>query len=402
MIKQTQTKMFDFSDVGLDFCSGAKLLFPSVFKKILASGYNRKTVASMSISGNQVTLNFGASHNYKADRVLKVDASGGYSKEVYIDSVTDQSLIFTESNASNLNGTITTYIASLNWSLLYESDSVQLYKMKNLNEEDVYVRFVFQTTANSINSVGVCVGMSADITLGTITDTTTNTLHATATTPQPGFQWLFYQNTGTAYNNYSYSQGFSIFGRGCVIGSLYHLCFLSNDYYYSTYMGTFNSILPVATMYSDALSSKVSVCGYQCRTVSSQLATQPLTVSQAFIHNTRVLSRYATTGYLFQMSNLLAPNSYVGSGLDNFNTTTCMPLQFVEASTGQHLGYAYGAYTAMYGASNTLDLSKSSANPTFTTDIDLNNNIALLMTSNSSSLSNSAYICIPIEEVKYA
>ena len=66
MIKQTQTKMFDFSDVGLDFCSGSKLLFPAVFKKFLATGYNQKSGATVSITGNQVTLNFGVSHGYAA------------------------------------------------------------------------------------------------------------------------------------------------------------------------------------------------------------------------------------------------------------------------------------------------------------------------------------------------
>ncbi|MBF7696613.1 hypothetical protein [Acinetobacter rathckeae] len=401
MIKQTQTKMFDFSDVGLDFCSGAKLLFPSIFKKILANGYNKQTVTSINISGNQVTLGFGVSHNYKADRVLKVIASGGYSQEVYIDSVTDQSLTFTDNNTSNLNGTVTSYIASLNWSLLYESDSVHLYKMKNLSEEDVYVRFVFQTTPNYMNTVGVCVGMSADITLGTITDTTSNTLHATAMTPQSGFQWLFYQGTSSSYNNSNYSQGFSNFGRGCVIGSLYHLCFLSNSHYWN-YMGVFNAILPIATMYSDTLTSRVSVWGYRCNDVSSSSVGTPLAFAQAFIHNTEVCSRYQKDGSLFKIAYQLAPDSYVGNALDSFNTTTCMPLGITEASTGQHLGYVYGAYTAMYGATNALDLGKVSDNPMLTVDTDFKNNIALLATATNSYSAYSAYVCVPVEEIKYA
>jgi hypothetical protein len=47
-MKQTQTKMFDFADVGLDFCSGSKNLFPDRFKKMLSQGYNEQTVASVS------------------------------------------------------------------------------------------------------------------------------------------------------------------------------------------------------------------------------------------------------------------------------------------------------------------------------------------------------------------
>ena len=70
-MKQTQTKLFDFSDIGLDFCAGSKNLFPDRFKKILAQGYNTQTVASVGVVGNQVTLTYGVSHGYVADRVLK-------------------------------------------------------------------------------------------------------------------------------------------------------------------------------------------------------------------------------------------------------------------------------------------------------------------------------------------
>ncbi len=77
MIKQTQTKMFDFSDVGLDFCAGSKAKFREVFKKMLSTGYNPQTVLSVSISGNQVTLTYGTNHGYVADRVLLLTATGG-------------------------------------------------------------------------------------------------------------------------------------------------------------------------------------------------------------------------------------------------------------------------------------------------------------------------------------
>ncbi|EXE09995.1 hypothetical protein J559_3303, partial [Acinetobacter sp. 983759] len=40
VMKQTQTKMFDFADIGLDFSAGSKSLFPDRFKKMLAQGYN--------------------------------------------------------------------------------------------------------------------------------------------------------------------------------------------------------------------------------------------------------------------------------------------------------------------------------------------------------------------------
>ena len=74
-----------------------------------------------------------------------------------------------------------------------------------------------------------------------------------------------------------------------------------------------------------------------------------------------------------------------------------MPL--IEASTSQHLGYVYGAYTVNYFNANILDLSSSVNNPAITTDIDFNNKIALQMAS-SGSLTGSAFIAVPLEEIK--
>src|SRR5690606_14373193 len=101
-MKQTQTKLFDFSDVGLDFCAGSKNLFPDRFKKMLALGYNEQTVSSVAVAGNQVTLTYGGTHGYVADRVLKVDSgdlslvNGG---EFWIDLVTTNTVTFTLNDA---------------------------------------------------------------------------------------------------------------------------------------------------------------------------------------------------------------------------------------------------------------------------------------------------------------
>lgn len=404
MIKQTQTKMFDFSDVGLDFCAGSKLLFPSVFKKFLATGYNQRAGATASISGNQVTLNFGVSHGYAADRVLKVIATGGYSKEVYIDSVTDQTVTFTDSSTTGLSGTITTYIAPLGWSLLYEDSSVHLYKMKNLSEQDVYVRLVFQTNAAYVASIGVCVGMSADTTTGTITDTATNTLHATATTPQVGFQFVLHQMATTQYNNYTYSQGYNNFGKGLIVGSIYHLAILCNGYYYSDYMGEFNAILPCSTIYSniDSFKSQMAVFGYNTQAVATTAYNnQPLQSAIAYLGNLVIGTRKSSNNYTFPFANdNFGLNSYLSTAIDTFNTTVCSPLPIIEASTSQHLGYVYGAYSVNYFNQNIPDLSNSANNPSMTTDIDFNNKIAIQMTSYINALTSSAFIAVPLEEIK--
>src|SRR5690606_30234894 len=133
-MKQTQTKLFDFSDVGLDFCAGSKNLFPDRFKKMLSLGYNVQTVTSVAVVGNQVTLTYGGAHGYVVDLVLKVDSSvfasinGG---EFWIDSITTNTLTFTldAAPASVVSG-FTTRIASLGWDLVYEQGHIYIYKFR--------------------------------------------------------------------------------------------------------------------------------------------------------------------------------------------------------------------------------------------------------------------------------
>src|SRR5690606_35768536 len=101
-MKQTQTKLFDFSDAGLDFSAGSKNLFPDRFKKMLSLGYNVQTVTSVAVAGNQVTFTYGGTHGYAADRVLKVD-SGPLSLinegEFWIDAVTTNTVTMTIDDA---------------------------------------------------------------------------------------------------------------------------------------------------------------------------------------------------------------------------------------------------------------------------------------------------------------
>ena len=131
--------MFDFADVGLDFCPGSKNLFPDRFKKMLSQGYNEQTVASVSVTGNQVTLNYGVAHGYAADRVIKIN-SGALSTinggEFWIDSVTATSVTMTVDTApSSIAGMFSTKSASLGWSLEYENANIHIYT----NGEDVVI-----------------------------------------------------------------------------------------------------------------------------------------------------------------------------------------------------------------------------------------------------------------------
>src|SRR5690606_10172412 len=231
-MKQTQTKLFNFSDVGLDFCAGSKSLFPDRFKKMLALGYNVQTVSSVAVAGNQVTFTYGGAHGYAADRVLKVNSgalasiNGG---EFWIDSVTTNTVTMTIDDAPlSISGGFTTKIASLGWSLEYENENIHVYKFKQLDESDIFIRLCFQNQTGRRNCISPCVGKTFDALTGFITDPLALVANASLISPDNDFKWEFSGVAGATYDNFTYSQGYSTFGKGVVIGSLYHVGFLTS------------------------------------------------------------------------------------------------------------------------------------------------------------------------------
>src|SRR5690606_1016870 len=255
-MKQTQTKLFDFSDVGLDFCAGSKNLFPDRFKKMLALGYNEQTVSSVVVAGNQVTLSYGGTHGYVADRVLKVSApellsiNGG---EFVIDSVTENTATMTIDGApASIAGNFTTKVASLGWELVYEQAHIHIYKFKHIDDSDMYARFCFQNnmSAGHRNSVAVAAGRTIDLSLGHINDTNLfsnwgiceNVIDVIT-------KWDFSYSIAATFNNYSYSQGYSTFGRAMVIGSPYHLVMKYNQG--ASTIGNYSALSAILPFQSD-------------------------------------------------------------------------------------------------------------------------------------------------------
>ncbi|MEG2569456.1 MAG: hypothetical protein RSA84_24925, partial [Acinetobacter sp.] len=173
-MKQTQTKLFSFGDTDLDFSVVSKTFFPDRFKKMLVLGYNQQTVASVSVSGNQVTLNYGVTHGYTTDRVLKVNSgalaaiNGG---EFWVDAVTATSLTMTIDAAPiSITGGFVTKIAPLGWQLVYEQSNIHVYKFKHIDNTDMYLRLCFQDQAARRNCISPCIGKTFDSTSGAITD----------------------------------------------------------------------------------------------------------------------------------------------------------------------------------------------------------------------------------------
>lgn len=413
-IKQTQTKLFDFSDAGLDFCAGSKALFPDRFKKMLALGYNVQTVTNVAIVGDQVKLTYGGVHGYVADRVLKVD-SGDLSLinngEFYIDSVTINTVTLTIEGASaSVASGFTTRIAPLGWSLEYESGQVHLYKMKYLDERDLYVRLVFANTGAVRSTINVCVGKTANISTGVITDPKALSINRDSPSVQAGFEWMFNNGAVATFDNYTYSQGLSIFGKGCVVGSKYHVVFLSNINT-ATYSGRVMGIVPCHTFNYEELDYPL-VLGQYSTTPLTSTATADLyqlsnvtansgASSNAYIGNIPVALEHSSNVNTFiTVPSGRVLSSFIPEGIDSFNTTAAIPLYITEKTTKQFVGMGCGGlYRTDYLAGSTPPNTRATS-PSESADVDLISKVKVHFCCENGSANSFVYFAVPVEEIK--
>lgn len=406
-IKQMQTKLFDFSDEGLNFCVASKALFPDRFKKMLAQGYNVQTVTGVSVSGDQVTLMYGGAHGYVAERVLKVD-SGALSfingGEFYIDSVTTNSVTLTIEDAPvSVPSGFTTRIASLGWSLEYESGLVQLYKMRYLDERDCYVRFVFSTPGvNGKSLVNVCIGKTANLSAGEITDSYSLDTCRNNTSIVTGFVLGFTSsNHQPSTDSYTYSQGLSAYGKACVVGSMYHLAFLTGAGTTDN-SGRILGIFPAHTFDFEAIDYPL-VLGCTIASITSTTAVE-LAQGEAGdlgrIGNIRVAFTGGTsTSTAISSGNSIS--SFLPNDIQGEQTTTAFHLQIYEHTTRQFIGYGLGLYSLNYNSGASNRPSPSPANsPSETYDIDLESLIKIHTLSTARSSTSIQYFAVPVEEIK--
>lgn len=405
-MKQTQTKLFDFSDVGLDFCSGSKNLFPDRFKKMLALGYNEQTVSSVAVAGNQVTFTYGGTHGYVADRVLKVNApellniNGG---EFVIDSVTENTVTMTIDGApTSIAGNFTTKIASLGWELVYEQAHIHLYKFKHIDDTDMYARLCFQdTTGSGRNCIAVGVGRSFDLSTGVITDP--NCLSdlancATVAAATSNFKWDFTNQTTRSFDNYNYSQGLSTFGKGAVVGSKYHIALLFNTYSSAGYSGICG-IFPIASLNYDVLDYPM-VWGSISSTTGS-IGTM-LTIAAIYVGLTQIVNHVTTNANVYiDNASAQAASSYLPSNIDVFNTTTAELIPLYIKANGQFVGYAQGAYRMKCAATNAPSMLPA-ATPSDSMDIELNSKVKTHNIAGGGAANNAVFYAFPVEPVKYA
>lgn len=401
-MKQTQTKLFDFSDVGLDFCAGSKNLFPDRFKKMLSLGYNVQTVASVAVVGNQVTLTYGGVHGYVADRVLKVNApellsiNGG---EFVIDSVTENTVTMTiDGVPSTVSAGFTTKIAPLGWEMVYESGYIQIFKFKDLDESNLYLRLAHQSVSTHRNTIMPCIGRSVDLVAGTITD---ESAYANGKSGNNSGQampkWEFTANWSGNYNTYTYNQGLSVFGKGGVVGSPYHLIIMSNTDTYNATHAVINGFVPCHVLNYASLELPL-LFAYDTNASGNDNRSQ--------LYGSLLFGYVGNVKVSFIQSSIAAGNSFNApqafnsfTNLDTFNTTTAEPIAIYEYSTKQFLGFVSGGiYIAKYATANQPAMTRTNA-PVTTYDIDLNSLINL-HSPGIYSAGLATVLCIPVEEFK--
>lgn len=406
-MKQTQTKLFDFADVGLDFSTGSKNLFPDRFKKMLSLGYNEQTVSGVAVVGNQVTFTYGGAHSYVQNRVLKVDSGALTSVnngEFWIESTTTNTVTFTLDDAPAVIASgFTTRIASLGWSLEYEQPYIHIYKMRHIDDTDRFVRICFQSNTNDRNALVVCIGKSFDAATGVINDplalqsTAGVTNASTANIPK----WDSY-STSSAQNNWTYSQGLSTFGRGMCVGSQYHFAYLTGDGYANVSHHIYG-IFPCHCLDYPALDYPVLI---GLSTSSAHLYGNFSTNigGSASIGNIRVRFDYAnnasSASLLSNNANAMPQSSFLTAEIESFNTTTGKPLEIYEQATSQYLGQVYGLYLCMYAPTNMPSPSVQNY-PSITLDVE--DNLIMIAASGSNninSLNQTRFLAIPIEEIK--
>lgn len=394
-MKQTQTKLFDFSDVDLDFCSGSKNKFPIVFKKMLAQGYNSKVVSNVTVAGDQVTLDYGANHGYSADRVLAINTPNLVG-EFYIDSITANTLTITVPNApQSITGSFTTKVASLGWELVYELAHVHIYKFKHIDETDMYVRLCFQnaTTAGNRNCIAVGIGRTVNLSSGVITDENCpEDLRACVTVANAtsNVRWDFSASGARTSDDYTYSQGLTAFGRGVIVGSKYHI-FIAASPSNSTAFSFNYGIFPLKNNYPQ-LNYPMLLAANNGSSTSS-IGANSSASNRVFVGQTQCLCGSTNTTSAFRSN--IGITSYYPPNIDGFNTTGCFPIFVSTLAEGQPVGWIEGGLYQVAYSNNGHPSTLVSSSPSITLDVEYNNNILLHHIG-----AGVIWLCSPIEEIK--
>lgn len=244
MYTQTQTKIYKFSDKGIEVNGWAKGYYPEVFKKIFVTGYNENLITDIETLNGKVTLILPTNHGYLLERVIRF-SSPSHTKDYVITEVTATSISFYDETFPNqITNPISIKIAPLDYELVYEVGQVHIYKFKDLDNTDLFLRLYFLSTKNNSSFRGLvypCVGKTYDPATGYITDGDSLVETRDLNTPATRFSWELGQQTNMYYDNQPLN---STLGQITIIGSLYHLL-ISSSIGGNKSSFTLSSILPI-------------------------------------------------------------------------------------------------------------------------------------------------------------
>lgn len=407
VMKQTQTKLYSFEDMGLNFSNEAKTYFPDRFKKMFATGYNIQTVSSVAVVGNQVTFTYGGAHGYAVNRVLKI-ASGVLASindgEFVIDSVTTNTVTMTIDGApTSISGGFTTNIASLGWDLVFEQPFIHVYKIKHIDNTDRYLRLCFTSTVTNAawrNTISPCIGKTYNPATGDITDALALQNNTNVAAPTSAFNWSFCYWARSAANAWDYAYGYANTGLSWVIGSPYHVIF-ATGHGGSSEIGRkaskrLSGFLPTDMLTYEALSYPVLVG--EAGNPATNAPEHQYNSSRAFVGNVPVTFESNTTSTAIIANR---PQAYADfTQQDTFNTTTAGPILIYEQTTKQVLGSVYGGCYIVKNATNAFAALDWGTVPFVTKDIDFNSNVVVHAMTHDTFASQAVFFAMPLEPVK--
>lgn len=212
MVMRTDVKRFNAADPGLSANMNRGTLL-TLFKAILATGYNSKTANIISISGNIVTLDYGVPHGYALHRVLKLSGNPLLSGEHVVTSVDINTLTIEIENQVEASGTVTTQVAPLGFDLVYEATNVAIYKF-NYKGKEKYLRLYETSLYNPYVNPSIGDGFNPND--GTLTG---NIYPTDSTATQNPYRWDLGYSSSVSSNNpipadvFGTAEGFVIAGR---------------------------------------------------------------------------------------------------------------------------------------------------------------------------------------------
>lgn len=385
MYAQTQTKYYHLSDQGISQHLYARTPLPTLFKKIFTTGFNNTVFSDYELLEGRVKIILPTNHGFVKERVVKITANG-FSKEYFVEESDQTSITFYDpSFPTSLTGTLSIQVAPLGWELVYEVGKVFIYKLKDLDGTDLYLRLLFPTGSNHRTTIHPCVGRTVDLDLGIITDINSLTANKSITTTTAVNVWEWNNVSGTSFDSTPYK---ATDGTAFFIGSLYHLV-IGSTLTSSITQGVISGLLPVVN--SPIINNLPLLV---CYTYGNPTSSYPWLVSfiTGYINNTKVTNLPVNGATTFIYPSAITP--FVT--LDQTKTISLSNTKLYSVGSSSYVGTMLGAY--QMSVTNTDGFSTNISTYPYTL-MDTNNEIKYFWGLCSDSQSQFGLLT-PLEEIK--